>query len=88
MPTVRPRHQITETDDVAAAIDLAATRWPEESRAQLLRRLVVQGAQRLAESPVERALGIEVALQELAGLADCYPPGYLDELRRDWENTQ
>lgn len=88
MPTVRPRHQITETDDVAAAIDLAAVRWPEETRAQLVRRLIVEGAQRLVESPVERALGIEVALEELASLADSYPPGYLENLRRDWDSIR
>jgi hypothetical protein len=32
MPTARPRHLITETDDVAAALDIAAALWPDLSR--------------------------------------------------------
>ena len=43
MPTERPRLTITETDDVAEAIDLAAERWPETpSRRELLLRVVEQ----------------------------------------------
>jgi len=44
VPTVRPRHLLTETDDVAAAIDAAAARYPGASRADVLRRLVELGA--------------------------------------------
>ena len=87
MPTARPRHQITETDDIAAALDLAADRWPDESRSDLMRRLVLAGAQALAESPIERALAVEAALSSLAELGDCYPPGYLDRLRANWERA-
>lgn len=87
MPTVRPRHQITETDDIAAALDLAAQQWPDDSRSDLMRRLVLTGARALAESPIERTLEIELALSQLADLAQCYPDGYLDRLRDDWEST-
>jgi hypothetical protein len=31
MPTARPRHMITETDDITAALDAAARRWPESA---------------------------------------------------------
>lgn len=85
MPTVRARHQITETEEIAAALDVAAGRWPDESRSDLMRRLILTGARALAESPIERTLEIELALTELADLADCYPDGYLDRIRRDWE---
>jgi hypothetical protein len=84
MPTVRPRHQLTETDDIAAALDIGCRAWPQESRAEVMRRLVLFGAERIAESPVERALEIELALKELIACADDYPPGYLDTLRQDW----
>jgi hypothetical protein len=40
VPTARPRYQITETTEVARALDLAAKRWPGESRVKLLRQLV------------------------------------------------
>src|ERR1019366_8168817 len=41
VPTTRPRHVITETDEIARAIDDAAKRWPEDrnSRARLLLHL-------------------------------------------------
>lgn len=87
MPTTRPRHQITETEDVCAALDLAAQHWPDEARSDLMRRLILTGAQALAQSPIERTLQVETALQSLAGLADCYPPGYLDRLRADWDRV-
>ena len=52
-----------------------------------MRRLIVTGARALSESPIERTLEIESALQSLVGLADAYPPGYLERLRADWERT-
>jgi len=84
VPTTRRRHQLTETDDIASAIDVAARQWPGESRSELARRLILLGAERIASAPVERALEIEMALQALTQLADDYPPGYLEDLRRDW----
>jgi hypothetical protein len=45
MPTARPRLTITETDEVAQALDAAAARWPEvRSRRELLLLLVEQDA--------------------------------------------
>lgn len=88
MPTTRPRHQITETDDIAAALDLASERWPDEPRSDLMRRLILTGARALSESPIERTLEIESALHHLAALADAYPPGYLEGLRADWERMR
>lgn len=87
VPTTRPRHQITETDDICAALDLAAQRWPNEPRSDLMRRLILTGARSIAETPIERTFDVERALGSLADLADCYPPGYLDRLRDDWERT-
>jgi hypothetical protein len=88
VPTMKVRHHVTETDDIAAALDLASRRWPHESRSNLARRLILEGAARLAESPIERALGIEEALRDLAALEDCYPEGYLAGIREDWERLR
>jgi hypothetical protein len=85
MPTVRPRHQVTETDEVARALDLAARHWPGESRGRLLVRLVEQGAEALGHHDAARRGERERAIREFSGaFSDCYPPGYLDELRGDW----
>ena len=44
VPTTRPRLMITETEEVAASLNLAAARWSEvASRRELLLRLVEQG---------------------------------------------
>lgn len=52
-----------------------------------MRRLILTGARALAESPIERTLEIETALQSLASLGDAYPAGYLDRLRADWDRV-
>lgn len=54
MPTTRPRHPVTETDDIAAILDSAASRWPDVSRAQLIRRIIEDWADG-GSSPVARA---------------------------------
>jgi hypothetical protein len=83
MPTARPRYQITETDEVARAIDAAAAKWPGEPRSRLLVRVIAAGGDVLsadAELAKRRA-----ALERLRGkYSDAYPPGYLEELRADW----
>lgn len=52
----RPRLTITETDDVAGALDAAAVRWPEvRSRQQLLLRLVEEGRRALPREREQHA---------------------------------
>jgi hypothetical protein len=86
MPTDRPRLTITETDDVAEAIDLAAERWPETpSRRELLLRLVEQGRgviERERDQQTDRRRG---AIRSTSGaLTGVYEPEYLERLREDW----
>lgn len=84
MPTTRPRHQITETDEIAAAIDAGLREWPDLSRSDVIRELIVKGADALNLSAAERVLAFELALKQLEDLDIRYPPNYLDELRRGW----
>jgi hypothetical protein len=83
MPTARRRYQITETPDVARAIDQAARRWPGEPRSKLLVRTIMAGGDSLtnnAES--ERRLA---AIRRTQGqYTDAYGDNYLRELRDDW----
>lgn len=87
MPTTKPRHVVTETDEVAAALDVAAKHWPESahSRSRLLVRLVKEGVLRVQEqeeSALEKRLR---AINEAAGsMSGVFPRGYLEELRKDW----
>jgi hypothetical protein len=85
MPTIRPRHFVTETDELARVLDAAASRWPGLSRAQLLVRLTLEGhhaAQRAHDERRERRLA---ALREHSGiLTGAYGPDYLHQLRKEW----
>lgn len=85
MPTVRPRHQITETPAVAHAIDLAAQRWPGEPRSKLLRRLVDVGGGALEQNEHQvDDVRREAVMASSGKYADVFEPGYMGELRQDW----
>ena len=83
MPTSRRRYQVTETDEVARALDEAAKRWPDEPRSRLIVRAITAGGKALAK---DAALDIRLAtLKRLQGSdAEAYEPGYLESLRSDW----
>lgn len=87
MPTTRPRHLITETDQVAKALDDAAKRWPEDrnSRAKLLLHLVEEGHQALFEESSRRRRARLAAIRRTSGaLTGSYEGEYLERLREDW----
>lgn len=85
MPTTRPRYQVTETPEVARALDRAAERWPGESRSMLLVRLVEVGGGLLESEEAACELRHRDAVLATAGrYAEAFGPGYLDQLRTDW----
>ncbi len=83
--TTRAAHQITETPEVSRALDIAAKKWPAESRARLLLRLVAAGCDVIDD---ERAIAAECRRDAVARTsgkyADVFDSDYLPELRRDW----
>ncbi len=85
MPTTRLRHQVTETDDIAAAVEAGLQEWPHLSRSDVIRELILKGAESLNLTAVERVLAVELALKELAALNVRYPKGYLEDIRKDWD---
>ena len=87
MPTTNRRHAITETDDIASALDVAAKTWPdlEDKPGALLRRLILLGRNTLAHDRVAADDAREQAIDATAGaLAGAFGPEYLHELRNDW----
>ena len=85
MPTTRPRHFVTETDELAAALDAAARRWPDLSRPQLLVRLALEGNHAAYQAGEERRQRRLAAIRQHAGvLTGAYGPDYLPMLRGDW----
>jgi hypothetical protein len=77
---------ITETDDVAAALDAAAKRWPEvRSRRELLLKLVEQGRSVIESDRAEKLERRRAAIRQTSGaLTGAYEPDYLERLRDDW----
>jgi len=85
MPTARHRYQITETDEVARALDDAERRWPGEPRSRLIVRLVTENGESLGESndaeTARRLAAVEAIAGTFPGLSN---QSLLNELRDEW----
>lgn len=76
---------MTETDEVAAALDAGAKRWPELSRSQVLARLALEGHRAAQDAHDERRRRRLAALHRHSGtFTKLYGPNYLDRLHEDW----
>lgn len=85
VPTTRPRHLVTETDDLRAALDAAAAQWPGLSRPQLLVRLALAGHRAVQRAHDERREARLAALRKHSGaITGAYGPDYLQRLHEDW----
>ncbi len=81
MPTARPRHTLTETAEIAEALDAAALQWPalRDDRGALLRRLVEAGRATL------RSGDIHALVASAAGSATgTYPRDARANLLNEW----
>ncbi len=87
MPTSRPRHTITESDEIARALRDAARRWPADSGSPrvLLERLVAEGHGVLTrDQDAEVQARRDAILRTSGSLTGTYPSDYLERLRDDW----
>ncbi|MDR0433113.1 MAG: hypothetical protein LBH48_07395 [Bifidobacteriaceae bacterium] len=81
MPTELPRYSISETPDVAGALDAAAAAWPGEPRSRLLRRLVLVGAETVRADPERRS---QTVAKWAGFLPETYPEGAAAALKDEW----
>lgn len=78
---------LTETDELAHAIDKAAQLWPElrQNRTELLRRIVRAGSETIQRHEAERISRRRAAITQASGsLTGAWPSNWRDELRNDW----
>lgn len=83
MPTTRPRHQVTESPELARALEVAERRWPGKSRSALLAALAEEGARALEHDEDKRRAARRKLVEKLAGGFE-YELDYLERLREDW----
>lgn len=78
---------ITETDDVAQALDDAGSRWPGDraNRRKLLQHLLKAGHLAIRAEREEQFAKRQAAVAHSSGLfTDVYDENYLSQLREDW----
>ncbi|WP_420432401.1 hypothetical protein [Candidatus Poriferisocius sp.] len=71
MPTTRPRHPVTETDEIAEILDEASRRWTDVPRSKLIRLVMKDWAQG-GQSPSARALARESLIGSLPASSELY----------------
>jgi len=87
VPTSRPRHTVTESDELSRALDDAAKRWPEDrdARGRLLLHLAQEGHRAIKEeSEADEDRRREAVRRTSGALTGAYDSGYLDRLRDEW----
>jgi hypothetical protein len=87
VPTTRPRHTLTETDEIADALRVAAQHWPEDADrpGRLLSRLIASGRELIAHQDDDARERRAAAIRDSAGaLTGVFEPGYRERLRDEW----
>lgn len=85
VPTTKPRHAITETADVARALELAALKWPGDRHrpSRLILRLITEGGRAISPEVEQHRKRRREAIERLSGSL-VYPDAYLEDLRDAW----
>ena len=81
MPTALLRHSITETPDIAAAIDDTRALWPTDNRADVLRHLVLRGAEVARQDRAARLAAVDKWSGCMTG---AFPPDAAQRLKDEW----
>ena len=79
---------ITETDDIAEGIELAAMTWPADqgSRTELLRHIIAAGIEVLEATQREKREKRMAAVAELSSgkYNNIWPEGWYEEYKNEW----
>lgn len=76
---------ITESDALRVALDEGARRWPALSRAQVLTRLVLEGARAARDGrDARRRRRIDALRTNRAAATGVYERGEIERLRAEW----
>jgi hypothetical protein len=81
MPTTLPRHVISETPQIAAALDSAQLVWPEETRADLMRRLIVTAGEDVLTSAEHRR---DLVAKWAGRCPGSYSAGWDERRKAEW----
>ena len=81
MSTQLPRHSITETPDIAAAIDEGCYAMPDASRAEVARFLIAPGADVVRADREARIAAVERWAGAFTGT---FPPDAAQALKGEW----
>jgi hypothetical protein len=87
MPTSRPRHMITETESLSAALERAAELWPEDAsdKGRLLRRVLSAGIESVETAQSNRLATRRAAIEQAAGsLSGVWPEDWRSSARDEW----
>ncbi|MDR0990171.1 MAG: hypothetical protein LBL92_02225 [Propionibacteriaceae bacterium] len=88
MPTTLKRIGLIETPEVEHSLAVAASRWPNDSKAAKLARLVAKGTAAIeAEDDTLRQQRLDAINEVDSGrFAGLFPPGFLRRQRdEDWD---
>jgi len=85
LPTALPRTQITHTNEVQHALEVAQKRWPGQRPGALLLHLIEEGARSVEASNADAAAQRRADIERIAaGFKGVYRPGDLEALREEW----
>jgi len=82
MPTTLERIQVTVTPELDKALNTARALWPDLPASQQVTVLATAGARTLSRGWSSRH---QAVMETQGSLKGAYPPGYLEELRKDWD---
>ena len=71
VPTARPRHSVTETEEIAQVLDDASRRWPDVPRAKLIGLIMLDWVQ-FGRSPSSRSDARSSLVGSLPGSSALY----------------